>query len=60
VPAARVDEALAVGARLGVALTPLGTVLPAEAGLQLRDADGGLRPLRVRGYDHFGRSGESA
>ena len=56
VPAARVHEALAVGARLGVPLTPLGTVLPAEAGLQLRGGDGALRPLRVRGYDHFGRS----
>lgn len=59
VPAARVCEALAVGERLGVPLTALGTVLPAEAGLQLRDAAGGLRPLRVRGYDHFGHSGES-
>jgi thiamine-monophosphate kinase len=58
VPAARVAEALAVGARLGVPLTPLGTVLPVGDGLQLRDGAGRLRPLRVRGYDHFCRSQE--
>jgi thiamine-monophosphate kinase len=58
VPAVRVAEALALGERLGVPLTPIGTVLPAAAGLRLRDPDGALRPLRVKGYDHFCRSAE--
>jgi len=53
VPADRVSEALALAKRLDVALTPIGTVLPADAGLRLCDVDGTLRPLRVRGYDHF-------
>jgi len=55
VPAARVDEALSAGARTGVPLTVIGTVMEREAGLRLRDAAGEVRPLRVRGYDHFCR-----
>jgi thiamine-monophosphate kinase len=55
VPAARVTEALATGARVGVPLTVIGTVLERSAGLQLRAANGGVRPLRVKGYDHFCR-----
>lgn len=53
VPASRVNEALAAASRLGVPLTPIGTLLPGAAGLLLRDPDGSERPLRVRGYDHF-------
>lgn len=55
VPAAQVDAALAAAARTGVPLTAIGTVTAAAAGLRLRGADGALRPLRVRGYDHFCR-----
>jgi thiamine-monophosphate kinase len=55
VPAARVAEAVALGEELGVPLTPLGTVLAPDAGLQLRAADGTVQPLRARGYDHFSR-----
>ncbi|TLM63151.1 MAG: thiamine-phosphate kinase [Deltaproteobacteria bacterium] len=55
VPAARVAEALAVGERCGVPLSAVGAITPAGTGLQLRDDAGTVRPLRVRGYDHFCR-----
>lgn len=55
VPPARVAEALALGAQTGVPLTVVGMVTESAAGLQLCDAAGGRRPLRVRGYDHFCR-----
>jgi len=55
VPAARVSEALAVGARVGVPLTAIGTVTEFGAGFRLRDSAGEVRPLLVRGYDHFCR-----
>lgn len=55
VPVARVDEALSAGARTGVPLTRIGTVMERSAGFRLRDAAGAVRPLRVRGYDHFCR-----
>lgn len=55
VPAARSNEALAVAAHAGVPLTVVGTVLERSAGLVLSDAAGEMRPLRVRGYDHFCR-----
>jgi thiamine-monophosphate kinase len=58
VPAARVGEALALGSRVGVPLTVIGVVLERRAGLCLRNGEGQVRPLRVRGYDHFCRSGE--
>lgn len=57
VPPERLAAALAVGDRVGVPLTVVGTVTEPAAGLQLRADDGTLRPLRIRGYDHFGRSG---
>jgi thiamine-monophosphate kinase len=56
VSAGRVAEALALGVRLGVPLVPVGTVAPSGSGLLLREDDGQVRPLRVRGYDHFCRS----
>lgn len=55
VPAARLDEALSAGGRIGVPLTMIGTVKERAAGFRLRDAAGEVRPLRVRGYDHFCR-----
>lgn len=55
VPALRVKEAQAVGARAGVPLTAIGTVTERSAGYRLRDGAGTLRPLLVRGYDHFCR-----
>lgn len=57
VPPERLAEALAAGVRVGVPLTVVGTVTEPATGLQLRADDGSLRPLRVRGYDHFGRGG---
>jgi thiamine-monophosphate kinase len=56
VPTPRVEEALALGVRVGVPLTVIGTVAERSVGLCLRDGKGGVRPLRVRGYDHFCRS----
>ena len=58
VPAARVAEALALGGRVGVPLTVIGSVTERGAGLRLRTGDGEVRPLRVKGYDHFCRSGK--
>jgi thiamine-monophosphate kinase len=58
VPPERLAAALAAGDRAGVPLTVVGTLTEPAAGLQLRTDDGRLRPLRVRGYDHFGRRGE--
>lgn len=55
VSAARIDEALAAGVRAGVPLTMVGTVTERAAGFRIRDAAGAVRPLRVRGYDHFCR-----
>lgn len=62
VPAARVPEALALAVRVGVALTVVGTVTGHGSGLTLCNGAGEVRPLRVRGYDHFCRSegGETA
>ena len=56
VPAGRVAAAQALGARLGVPLTQVGTITAPGTGLLLRGDDGRQRPLRVRGYDHFCRS----
>ena len=50
VPAERVGEALALGVRLGVALTKVGTVTDRGAGLQLRSGNGEVRPLRVSAW----------
>ncbi len=53
VPAAHVDAALALGARLGVPLTVIGTITGRGAGLRLSGDDGVARPLPRRGYEHF-------
>lgn len=55
VPSVRVNEAQAVAARAGVPLTAIGTVTERSAGYRLRDGAGTVRPLLVRGYDHFCR-----
>jgi thiamine-monophosphate kinase len=57
VPPAHLAAALAAGDRAGVPLTVVGTVTAPAGGLQLRTDDGRLRPLQVRGYDHFGGRG---
>jgi len=56
----RVAEALALAGRVEVPLTEVGMVTKADAGLALRTANGDIRPLRVRGYDHFCRSAGEA
>lgn len=51
-PAAR-QAVAAAGARAGVALHRIGSVDAGSGELQLRDADGRLRPAPATGYDHF-------
>lgn len=60
VPAGRVAEALLLSRRCGVALTEIGKVTSRQEGMQQMTSDGGKQPLRVRGYDHFCRSGGDA
>lgn len=51
-PPARRSEAEGLAAGLGIPLTVIGTVSE-TAGLRLRGADGTLKALPPRGYDHF-------
>jgi thiamine-monophosphate kinase len=60
VPAARLDAALATGAGVGVPLTVIGTVAERATGFRLRGSDGVAKPLQIRGYEHFGRTGGEA
>lgn len=54
-PAARHGDVAALGERLRLALTCIGSVEPGESGtLRLLDAAGGELPAGRRGYDHFG------
>jgi thiamine-monophosphate kinase len=46
-------EIQALSAELGLALTLIGTVLPGEPGVVLRDADGASMPYDKLGFDHF-------
>lgn len=52
VPPARLAEAEALAAGMGLPLTVIGTVSE-TAGLRLRGANGTLKALPPRGYDHF-------
>ena len=54
-PATRRTEVGALAPQLGLPLHRIGTITPAAEGLRLQAADGQLRPLAARGYDHFGR-----
>ena len=60
VPAARLDAALAIGDSVGVPLTVIGTVTDRLSGLRLRGSDGVVKPLQIRGYEHFAGSGGEA
>jgi thiamine-monophosphate kinase len=60
VPPGCVAAALALADHVRVPLTVIGTVTNPAAGLALRTANGDVRPLRVRGYDHFCRSAGEA
>jgi len=58
VPAVHLETVQALGTRTGVPLSVIGTVTDAAAGLRLRGVDGVVRPLRMRGYEHFPRNGK--
>lgn len=48
-------EALALGAGLNLPVTRIGVVQDGPATLSLHDRKGAVRPILVRGYDHFCR-----
>ena len=52
-PQHRRAEIEALSSDLGLALTVIGTVLPGEPKVVLRDADGGSVPVDKLGFDHF-------
>jgi len=52
VPASRHAEVTGLASRLGLALTPIGTVEPGS-GVTLVDAAGRAMALQARGFDHF-------
>ncbi len=56
VPTERVAAAQAVATRVGVPLAVIGVVTGSAAGLRLRAGNGEVRPLRRRGYEHFGQN----
>jgi thiamine-monophosphate kinase len=60
VPPEQLAAALAIGTGTGVPLTVVGKVTDSAAGLQLRSDGGMLRPLRIRGYEHFPRGAGDA
>ncbi len=46
-------EIAALSAELGLALTAIGTILPGESRVTVRDAAGAEVPVTRRGFDHF-------
>lgn len=56
VPARKLPCVLAVGQRLGIPLTAIGSLRGGEPDLFLRDAGGQERPCTRGGYDHFASS----
>jgi len=50
-------EAVASLAESGLPLTRVGTVMPPEHGLQVRNADGAQHPRQAKGFNHFHGSG---
>lgn len=54
----RRKDVLALGKRLGIALTEIGRITPARSGRQLRLASGARVPLPVTSYRHFRQAAE--
>jgi thiamine-monophosphate kinase len=50
--------ALALGAELNLPVTRIGIIQDGSGTVSLRDGKGALRPILVRGYDHFCRPAE--
>jgi thiamine-monophosphate kinase len=46
----------ALGAELKLSITPIGVICEGSGALSLQDKAGAVRPILVRGYDHFCRS----
>jgi thiamine-monophosphate kinase len=53
VPRQRLAEVEALAAQLQVAITVIGAIRTGPGRLWQRDGSGAIRPLTVRGYDHF-------
>ena len=53
-PQHRRAEIEALSRELGLALTVIGTVVPGEPKVVLRDAEGASMPYERLGFDHFG------
>jgi thiamine-monophosphate kinase len=49
-------DVAAVGAELKLSITSIGVIQKGSGVLSLRDKAGAVRPILVRGYDHFCRS----
>ena len=54
-----VSAVVSLGETLNVAVTDVGVIEAGTGQLRLRDAQGEVRPILVRGYDHFCRSDKS-
>ncbi len=56
VPPERVAEATALGVAMGIPVRPIGAISAGQGRLAVREADGTLQTIRVRGFDHFCQS----
>jgi len=56
VPPKNAGKAASLAESLGLTATVIGEILEGSGQLMLRDAGGDIRPILVRGYDHFCRS----
>lgn len=57
VPPEAVTEVTDMAHRIGEQVTVIGSITPRTGELVARDAHGQVRPILVKGYDHFCRSG---
>jgi thiamine-monophosphate kinase len=55
VPSDAVAAVATLGRQAGVPVTCIGELVAGTGAVRLRDVDGSVRPLLVRGYDHFCR-----
>lgn len=51
----KMAEITTLGVKLGIQITPIGVIQAGSGILSLKDGTGAVRPILVRGYDHFCR-----